>query len=217
MDILFDECFVSFKLSSLKESPNFRSARVGSRIPRIIWKLGPVAYSSLSHDTHLYFEKLISENPTYELRYMDNEQCATFLKSKLADRAHWCFQMLLPGAYKADFVRYCLLYYYGGVYSDLKQVFLKKLDEVVNHPELVLTKDLLGNQIQISFMASRPRHLVFKNAYEAVIKKVEERDYGQDFLHLTGPHLFGDVFHAMAWPPNSYTMDYKQQLQLMLY
>ena len=104
----------------------------------------------------------------------------------------------------------CLLYQYGGVCSDLKQVFVKKLDEIINHPELVLIKDLHGSDIQISFMASKPGHIVFKNAYETVIKKVEKKDYGFDYLHLTGPRLFGDVFHTIDLLPNSYTMEYEQ-------
>ena len=36
-------------------------------------------------------------------------------------------------------------------------------------------------------------------------KKVEKKDYGFDYLHLTGPRLFGDAFHTIDLLPNSYT------------
>lgn len=41
------------------------------------------------------------------------------------------FDELRPGAFKSDFVRYCLLFRYGGVYSDNDIVLTEELDRVV--------------------------------------------------------------------------------------
>ena len=71
------------------------------------------------------------------------------------------FDILKPGAYKADLFRYCILYKKGGIWSDLTDDYLVPLDEIINfeEDELFLVDDRpVGKNnmagIQISFMAA---------------------------------------------------------------
>jgi hypothetical protein len=39
----------------------------------------------------------------------------------------------LSGSHKADLLRYCLMYIYGGVYADIKTLFIKPLNQIFDH------------------------------------------------------------------------------------
>jgi hypothetical protein len=47
----------------------------------------------------------------------------------------------LSGAHKADLLRYCLIYIYGGVYADIKTLFIKPLNQIFDH-SLIMNKHL---------------------------------------------------------------------------
>lgn len=42
------------------------------------------------------------------------------------------FDILIPGAFKADLFRYCVLFIYGGVYADVDMLLKTKLDMAID-------------------------------------------------------------------------------------
>lgn len=60
------------------------------------------------------------ENPEFEHHLYDDNDCINFIKSNYDREVVDAFEKLLPGAYKADLFRYCILYKKGGVYLDIK-------------------------------------------------------------------------------------------------
>jgi len=63
-------------------------------------------------------------NPSVDWKYnfYNNEQCNTIIKTHFSSSIYNHYQMINPqyGPAKADFFRYCLMYLYGGVYTDIK-------------------------------------------------------------------------------------------------
>jgi mannosyltransferase OCH1-like enzyme len=170
-------------------------------IPRHLFRIGP---ASARAELAALFDAIQVQNPTYTLLYYDDAQALAFLQAHFpfAVRA---YERLVPGAYKADLLRYCLLYQYGGVYGDLTQTYLLPLDQLIAHETdtLVLCRDrplrsgrryLEG--IQISFMAARPRLEIFQRAIHCVIANVRSSFYGYTPQHPTGPTLFRECLDA---------------------
>ena len=119
-----------------------------------------------------------------------------------------------PGAFKADLWRLCVLYVKGGAYSDYSQQFLVPIESLVDvkKDELVLVGDnnhsvffLRPYGIHNSFMAAVPKHPWLKQCIDAVVHKIKNRDYGRDFLNITGPSLLGDELAKR--PDLNYRMD----------
>ena len=71
---------------------------------------------------------LYAQNYKYFL--LDDNDAIKFLKSYFTYDVVKRFNQLLYGAHKADLLRYCLLYIYGGVYIDIKTILIKPLDEI---------------------------------------------------------------------------------------
>lgn len=67
-----------------------------------------------------YVERLKAENPEFTHHLYDDEDCRNFIKTNFDSDVLEAYDTLIPGAYKADLWRYCVLYKYGGIYLDIK-------------------------------------------------------------------------------------------------
>lgn len=173
-------------------------------IPKKIFKTGIDDYSEINEELKSIFNKTIIDNPGFEIEYYSDKGSRDFIKNNFNNRVLDTYDKLIPGAYKADLFRYCILYKRGGIYSDLSQSFLLPLENFIDvkNDNLVLVKDrnltnLIGDEIgksvegiQISFMASRPNNKIYLNAINEIIKNCENNYYGGTAMSPTGPQLF---------------------------
>jgi hypothetical protein len=58
-------------------------------------------------------------NPEYTIKLYDNNDCVDFLREEYGMEYVDIFNYIKDGPIKADFWRVCILYKYGGVYSDI--------------------------------------------------------------------------------------------------
>jgi hypothetical protein len=65
-------------------------------------------------------EKLKKDNPEFEHHLYDDADCRAFIVDNFDKSVVDAYDALIPGAYKADLWRYCVLYKKGGVYLDIK-------------------------------------------------------------------------------------------------
>ena len=63
---------------------------------------------------------LRQNNPEFEFFLYDDQMCRNFIQRHFGPNEVYAFDSLIPGAYKADLWRYCVLYIYGGIYMDIK-------------------------------------------------------------------------------------------------
>ena len=176
------------------------------RIPKIIYKTGPLPYNNLSLDIKDLFSKTLEMNPDFKLEYYDDKRCRLLIKNNFNYNVLHAYDNLIPGAYKADLFRYCVLYLYGGVYSDLTQVFYKPFNHYVDFEKdkLVLVDDDIVkickiSGIQINFMASYPKHPIFLQAIQEIVKNVNANYYGDCTLSPTGPVLFRKIYNKSGY------------------
>jgi mannosyltransferase OCH1-like enzyme len=65
-------------------------------------------------------ENIKTNNPKFEHYLFDDNDCRVFIKEKFPEEVLDAYDRLIPGAYKADLWRYCVLYIHGGIYMDIK-------------------------------------------------------------------------------------------------
>lgn len=178
-------------------------------IPHVIHRSGPLSYNSMTKrcpEITDLFQSILHRNPGYELRYWSDDASNVFFLNTFGTcdhdkpdcdckRVYRAYNRLLPGAFRADMLRYALMYTYGGIWNDLTQDFFVPLASMVDHDKdkLVLVRDMThGNcsmhrGVQISFMACEPRLPIMKAIMMQVVANVEAESYGSCALALTGP------------------------------
>lgn len=140
-------------------------------------------------------QKTFRDQKGYIYGCFTDEQCTAFLQQEFGEKYKNAYLMLVPGAYRADFWRYCMLYKFGGVYADAKTTLYRPLDELIRpHDELVLVRDIPSQCLLNGFIACKPNHPLLKIVIDMVLERIENRSYGVDPLDITGPHIFGRAF-----------------------
>jgi mannosyltransferase OCH1-like enzyme len=71
-------------------------------------------------------------NPNISIRLCDNKLCEFFLLNEFSPLHRDIFNFIKHGPIKADFWRVCVLYKYGGIYSDIDNEPLVPLDEFID-------------------------------------------------------------------------------------
>lgn len=109
------------------------------------------------------------------------------------------FDDLIPGAYKADLLRYCLVWLHGGWYADLSANFVGDPRPLSRDSDLVVANDPgAAGAIWNGLFAARPRHPGMRAAIDTVIANVNSCFYGTRDLAPTGPMLFGRVLQPYS-------------------
>ena len=144
----------------------------------------------------------IDKNPDWEYHFFDNKACRDFIKEHFPKKVLDAYDALIPGAYKADLWRYCVLYIHGGVYCDIKQELLINLNKVISSDvEFLSIKDRnltnfeFSGYIYQAFICAKPKHPFLKNAIEMIINNCDNGFYGNDALCPTGPALLGKALN----------------------
>ena len=173
-----------------------------NKIPKIIHKTGPYDKDNLPFEINNLFNKLKKENKDYNLIYYNNDDCYNLIKKNFNEDVLWAYNKLIPIAYKSDLFRYCVLYLYGGIYSDIQHELLLPLDNIIDFDKdtLVLSKDKVIQPhteygIQISFIACIPKLNIFMNCINQIIENCKKNYYGKTQLDVTGPYLFKSILN----------------------
>ena len=95
---------------------------------------------NIYHINSIYtFQEL---NPEYKYLFFDDKRCREYIKKKFDKYILNYYDKLIPGAFKADFFRYCFLYNEGGCYFDCKSILKIKLRDIIKEDDdLLLCKD----------------------------------------------------------------------------
>ncbi len=92
-------------------------------------------------------ERLKARHPRFEHFLFDDNDCREFIAKNFDNNVLKAFDSLIPGAYKADLWRYCILYKNGGIYLDIKYDCINsfRFIELTEKEHWVL--DINGNNI----------------------------------------------------------------------
>ncbi len=142
---------------------------------------------------------LRKKNPDFEYHFFDDDACRYFIKFNFGNRVLNAYNMLKPGAYKADLWRYCLMYIKGGIYLDIKYDTVGdfKLDALTDQEYYI--RDTYSKvhykdeYVYNAILVSKPGNEIYKKCIDRIVKNVENRDYCRNNLDITGPGLLKTI------------------------
>jgi mannosyltransferase OCH1-like enzyme len=128
-------------------------------------------------------------NPNFNYFLFDDDDCRKFIKRHFKPDVLNAYDSLIPGAYKADLWRYCILFINGGIYLDIKYEPFNgfKFINLCESEHLVLDADGVG--IYNALMVCKPRNQMLFKAIRQIVENVKNKYYGSCFLSPTGPRL----------------------------
>lgn len=135
------------------------------------------------------------KNPEFTFHLYDDGECREFIHTHFNEETVNAFDTLIPGAYKADLWRLCILYIKGGYYMDIKLSLLNKfkLIELSEGEHFVLDRPKHSLHIYNAFMICKAKNPFLLKCIHHLVQNVKTRYYGSSYLSPTGPELLGYV------------------------
>uniref|UniRef100_A0A6C0KMP8 Alpha 1,4-glycosyltransferase domain-containing protein n=1 Tax=viral metagenome TaxID=1070528 RepID=A0A6C0KMP8_9ZZZZ len=149
----------------------------------------------LPHEMAKTVENIKLTNPAFSYHLFDDDDCYKFIKANFDETVLEAFNRLIPGAFKADLWRYCVLYKLGGIYLDIKYKPVKdfKFINLVEKEHWVLDADKIG--IYNGLMICKPGNHILYSAINQIVENVSNNFYGEKSLEPTGPLLLEKYFN----------------------
>jgi len=158
----------------------------------------------------------IRDNPDYEYIYFTDEQARRFLIDNYPLMIVHAYDKLIPGAFKADLFRYCVLYKLGGVYIDMGMVSELPLDKLIgDDDEFISPEDNTTRGIYNAFMCCAPNHPILKRVIELCVDNIDSENMNTDILAVTGPRSLGEAFENVIHSPVEANHNYGDGVRLI--
>jgi mannosyltransferase OCH1-like enzyme len=167
----------------------YKSNEYDQSIPKIIFQTG----NSKNFKNILHFNSIMSFielNPEYKYIYYDDVDARKFLRENFSDEINYSYDLLVPGAFKADLLRYCFLYHYGGCYFDCKQILRIQIRDILNpNSNIVLCNDVIDNALLNAIIFSTEKNSIIEKTIKDCVYNIINK-FGSNALDITGPIFF---------------------------
>jgi mannosyltransferase OCH1-like enzyme len=178
--LILDNYITTTKL--IKENLNYEQ-----KIPKKIIQ----TYISNKFDNPCQYNSImtfIELNPEYEYILFDDNDCRDYIKFHYDNEILEAYDMLVPGAYKADLFRYCYLNKEGGCYFDCKMILRVPIRNFINkYVDLQVCKDRPNKALYNAIIMSSSNKL--DEVIEKCIFNIFNKKIFNDTLKITGPTL----------------------------
>jgi len=167
-------------------------------IPKVIYQTYKT--NKIPPGMHDAVNSWINNNQDYEHYFFTDEDCYEFIEKNFDSRVLSAYINLIPGAFKADLWRCCVLYIKGGVYIDSDMMCLEPLSKIINSSdEFVSVRDdpMSKKFIYNAFIACIPKHPFLKEQIDAIVKNVENKNVCY-YLDISGPALLGKSINKIC-------------------
>jgi mannosyltransferase OCH1-like enzyme len=143
-------------------------------------------------------ELLKKVNNDCNIYIFDKDDRVSFIKKYFMKEVIDAYNSLIPGPYKADLWRYCILYKYGGIYQDIKMQPIngfKYSQLLLNDKEYYIRDhDMSGRGIYNAVLICKPRNQILLKCINKIIDNIKNKYYGMSSLYPTGPMLMKNFF-----------------------
>ena len=143
-------------------------------------------------------ELLKKVNNDCNVYIFDKDQRINFIKKYFIKEVVDAYNSLIPGPFKADLWRYCILYKYGGIYQDIKYQPINgfKYSELLanNKEYYVRDYDMSGRGIYNALLVCKPKNQILLKCINKIIDNCKNKYYGMSSLYPTGPMLIKNFF-----------------------
>ena len=166
------------------------------KIPRNIFQTWKT--KNFSPEFKSLSQSWIDNNPNYSYFLFDDIDCNNFIKKNFDIKIYNAYCRIIPGAFKADLWRYCILYIYGGVYADMDTICMNSIDSFLNEDIEFMTPIDLNNYPIIgnhnlfnAFIASVPKHPILLDCINRIVYNIENNIIPFSNLDFAGPGILG--------------------------
>ena len=152
--------------------------------------------------------RIIKNNPEFKVEIYDCNERREFIKNNFNENVLYAYDNLIPGAYKADLWRLCILYKNGGIYLDIKLNCINNFKFIALTEKEHLCLDRPGcwkpNEIGIynAIIISKPNNKLLLRCINKIVENVKNRYYCFNDLYPTGPGLLGEEYIKMIKEKN---------------
>ncbi|GAX18267.1 hypothetical protein FisN_20Lh029 [Fistulifera solaris] len=171
-------------------------------IPRIIHQTW---FEPITREKYPKMSQLVQsfQQAGWQYEFYDDDRAAQFLKAHFPPAVHEAYDALLPGAYKADLFRYCVLLIMGGVYADVDVLLESGLDELIlPSVGFMAPQDTPGTEsghrccLWNGFLAVAPAHPFIAQAIQNVVNHVRNRYTSVDYDDMLCPDPDFSISHT---------------------
>ena len=146
--------------------------------------------------------RIQAENYEFKVKIFDDTERREFIAKHFNSSVVNAYDTLIPGAYRADLWRYCILYIHGGIYldMDMKPINGFRFKFLMDNKEyFVRDRDIGGRGIWNGMIVAFPANNILLRAIHKIVKNVKNREYGPSLdlvnsLYPTGPMLLKTFF-----------------------
>ena len=139
--------------------------------------------------------------PGWEFEFYDDKTAREFIKTHFPRDVLDAFDILIPGAYKADIFRLAWLVQKGGCYVDVSMVINKDMNQFFDTHDYdqFFPIDIPHRTYAIyqAFLCSRTADSpILKHVLNCIVSNVSNKKTGISSLAMTGPGGFGEAFNT---------------------
>lgn len=173
---------------------------------------------NLPKDMERAVDDIKLSNPEFEHYLFDDDDCRNFIKDNYSKDILNAFDKLVPGAYKADLWRYCVLYFYGGVYLDIKFLSIENFKLIDLIEKECFVNDLESSDFGIynGLIIVKQRNNKLLECINEIVINTKNNYYGDTFLHVTGPKLLDKFFSKEEKKNFSLILELKKNSNIQL-
>jgi mannosyltransferase OCH1-like enzyme len=181
-------------------------------IPKIIHFIAPADKSRWHPMWNRCYPSWLEHFRDFEHRlYNDNSDIERFVYTHYP-KYYNMFMEFPAHIMRIDFVRFCLLHYYGGIYSDMDMYCYKNFYDELTHPLHIVEAPYGDEFLESSLMMSEPKHEFWKDcmdlSYEVFYSTIKKHDIKIPFnnnratqyllVSACGPNLICRVWRKWA-------------------
>ena len=182
--------------SSFDNLPKKYHENKSGRIPQTIIQ----THKSYTFGKREYYDasrSWILKNPGYTYIFYDNNDCELFIKQFFPVHVLTAWKTLIPGAFKSDIFRYCVLHHLGGFYVDFDTICVTSLDNLYNKKTIFTSarEPNLYNHLWNAFIGIEKSNPITNIAINMSCLNVLKKIKNIDTLSLTGPGILGKALN----------------------
>ena len=144
------------------------------------------------------------KNSGWEYVFYDDTASENFLSTHFPPEIREAYDALIPGAFKADLFRYCVLLIHGGVYADMDVLLESNLDNSIP-PDVGFLTPIDEPGIKVShrmclwngLLAVAPGHPIIARVIELVVNNIRNRFTSVDYDNMLFPSPVLSVSHSV--------------------
>ena len=133
-------------------------------------------------------------NPSYNIYFYDDINCKEFIYKEYGEKYYNIFNSINSGPIKSDFWRCCILYKYGGFYTDMDQEFLEGFDMIFKDDlDFIITWEPNQKCFNPGFIGCHSKCKLIKECLKIYEKKYDNKIIPKYWNYSIVP-IFNNIF-----------------------